>query len=132
MNTRYIACVPPGGLVSGRDTFVQFCQPPLLATATLPTSRPVGESRRTSMLPPAPPEATRKLIARMSLRLTGSYETQSPFSMKPMFLPPPVSAVSSVWMPDIAVKNSACLRFGGRIASARPVSGALPAAPLSV
>jgi hypothetical protein len=75
LNTRNIACVPLGGVGRARSTLTQFCQPPVFGTATVPTRSPVGESRRTSMLPPAPPDATRKRRPVSSSRLIGVYET---------------------------------------------------------
>ena len=75
LNTRNISCVPEGGVGSARSTLTQFCQPPVFGTATVPTRSPVGESRRTSMLPPAPPEATRKRSPVSSSRFTGLYDT---------------------------------------------------------
>ena len=52
--------MPCGGLLIGAETVVQFCQPPVGATSAEANVAPVGESIRSSTLPPAPPEATRK------------------------------------------------------------------------
>ena len=71
-NTRNSSCVPLGGLVRSRLTSLKTCQSPVgVMLAVVPTSVPVGESRRTSIVPPAPAEATRKRIPVTSLRLTG-------------------------------------------------------------
>src|SRR5918999_3620335 len=75
LNTRNSSCVPVGGVI-GTLTVVQFCQPPVLVIVGLvATSGPVGEPVRTSIVPPAPPDATRKRSARIFSRLTGLYET---------------------------------------------------------
>ena len=74
-NTRNSSCVPSGGVGRSIVTSAQFCQPPVGATATEPASGPVGESRRASIVPPAPPEATRKRMPVSSSRFTGVYET---------------------------------------------------------
>ena len=53
-------------------TSLNVCQPPVgVMVSVVPTSVPVGEPVRTSIVPPAPAEATRKRIAVTSLRLTG-------------------------------------------------------------
>ena len=54
-NTRNSSCVPAGGFVSGSETVLYVCQSPVgVIVAVVPTSVPVGESRRTSIVPPAP------------------------------------------------------------------------------
>ena len=55
------SCVPSGGFGSASSTSVQFCQPPVGAiVAVSATSGPSGASSRSWIVPPAPPEATRK------------------------------------------------------------------------
>jgi hypothetical protein len=53
-------------------TSLQRCAPPVLGTAALPSSSPVGESLRSSMPPPACDEATRNDSESTPVRLTGS------------------------------------------------------------
>ena len=57
-NTMKSSCVPPGS-VTGVSTVSHSCQPPVGATAVVATSGPSGASRRSSIVPPAPPDATR-------------------------------------------------------------------------
>ena len=75
VNTRNSSCVPSGGVGRSIVTLAQFCQPPVGATATEPASAPVGESSRASIVPPAPPDATRKRMPVSSSRLTRSNDT---------------------------------------------------------
>src|ERR687898_2017129 len=90
----------------------QLCQPPVLATAKLPTGAAVRLSSRTSTSPltPAPaPEATRALKVRAGVvpKSTFRYSAQSPLAIQPMFCPPPASEVASCWMPPASAYDSA-------------------------
>ena len=136
-------CVPVGGLARGTSTLTHVCQPPVGATAASATSAPVGLSSRTCSVPPAAAEATRKRILLVSLKLIRANEIQSPFSMKPMLLPPPASPVASFCTPGsppavlpatrpVAVKCSARLRRVCRTTSSWPVSACAAPDPLSV
>ncbi len=48
-----------GPAVSAVETSANVSQLPVLGTATLPSRVPVGDPTRTSIVPPAPAEATR-------------------------------------------------------------------------
>ena len=59
-NRRYRSWVPVAPL-TGQETVVQVCQPPVPGTVQVPTSVPLTLSRRSSMRPPLVAEATRAL-----------------------------------------------------------------------
>jgi hypothetical protein len=86
-------------------TVRQLCQPPVLAMAKSPTGGLVRLSRRTCtrpLTPPAAPEATRaeNCLAGVEPKSMPLYGAQSLLAIQPMFWPPPLSLVASVWMPD--------------------------------
>ena len=51
----------PVAPVTGQETVVQVCQPPVTGTVHVPTSAPLTPSRCSSMRPPLLAEATRAL-----------------------------------------------------------------------
>ena len=71
VNTRYSAI---GSVESGASTVTscQRCVLPVLGTCAVPSSSPVGESRRSSIAPPSCVEATRKETLSMPVKFTGS------------------------------------------------------------
>ncbi|RGC66087.1 hypothetical protein C5N14_25390 [Micromonospora sp. MW-13] len=56
---RYRFWLPAGTPVSGALTSAYVVQPPVLGTATCPSTGPVAEPVRNWMVPPGPPETTR-------------------------------------------------------------------------
>ncbi len=86
-------------------TVRQLCHPPVLAMAKSPMGGLLRLSRRTwtrPLTPLAAPEATRaeNCPAAVAPKLTPVYSAQSPLAIQPMFWPPPVSLVASVWIRD--------------------------------
>ena len=136
----------PSGTVSGRSTVTSFhvCQPPVGAiTGVVRNAGLVGSSKWSSIVPPAPADATRKVTVSRSSRLYGLNEIQSPSSTKAAAEPPPTSVVVSLTMPGSPVavlvgrrpvvdQNSACLSFVCRIASSLPVTPTAGPLPSSV
>lgn len=57
VNRKYRSWVPVAP-VTGQETLVQLCQPPVLGTAQVPSSVPFTPPTRSSIFPPFPSEAT--------------------------------------------------------------------------
>ena len=74
-------------------------QLPVGATAALPSSVPVAEPARTSIVPPGPAEDTRAVNDVALPSAYGWKEIQSPLSMKPTVAPPSAAPWSASWMP---------------------------------
>ena len=75
-NTKNSWCVPSGGLGRASSTFLKSCQPVVgVIIAVSATSGPSAASSRTWIVPPAPPEATRKRRPLMPSRFIGVYDT---------------------------------------------------------
>src|SRR5690349_7188861 len=77
-NTRNSGPEPPDTDVV---TFWKVSQSPVDGTATDPSSVPVAEPDRTSIVPPAPADEIRAVKDRAPAVLTDAYPAQSPFSM---------------------------------------------------
>src|SRR3954463_4667493 len=87
-------------------TFWKTSQSPVGGTGTVPSSVPVAEPDRTSIVPPAPADDTRAVKVRAPAVLTDAYPAQSPFSREPKALPPLAAACGAIWTPDPDVNDS--------------------------
>src|SRR5436305_10305294 len=116
---RYRSWVPVAPL-TGQETVVQVCQPPVPATVQVPTVGPVLLSRCSSIRPPLVADATRALKdAAPEPKATPLTLIQSPFSICETFNPPSLDVCVST--PDSnAIVSASCRTYGSSV----PIWGA--------
>src|SRR5665647_24435 len=107
LNIIYRSCVPVAPSTE-QDFVTQVCHPPVTGTVHVPFSFPVLLSRRSSIVPPLPAEAT---LASKALAPSPKSRVltfiQSPFSIFATLSLPLTSLVASVPTPDCSDQSSA-------------------------
>jgi hypothetical protein len=101
-----------------------------LGIVAVPSSVPVGEPARNSIVPPSPPDDAPTVTEPMLFRFTGPKLIQSLLSMSPTRLPARALARSNTVTPDCASKCSASLLLVCDSIRSEPTSaGAAPLPP---